>query len=122
MTFLCYFAGWTLYRINKWMGYLYSMKRKGTPVKALSYFTQYGPLIVRDLVIQMVIGLAWVTGMLDTMLTAAFTAIGFTMPSDLSPSGARAFATLVGYIVASVLSGVILAHMTPKQNGNGETE
>jgi hypothetical protein len=111
-----------MYRVQKWMLYWSSQRKKGLPVTALSYFKDYGPLVIRDLITQAVIGLAWLTGMLDKVLTATLTAVGFTMPENMSGADARAFAALVGYVVASVLSGVLMHRLTAAKEKNGEDD
>jgi hypothetical protein len=121
MNFVCYLLGWALYRIKKWMGYLYAQRKKGTPVPALHYFDVYGPLVIRDFVTQVVIGLAWVTGMLDKLLTTTLAAAGLTMPDSMSAAESRAFAALVGYVAASVLSELIMKRLTPRGE-NGEAK
>jgi hypothetical protein len=121
MTFLCYIAGWMLYRVQKWMGYLHAQKKKGTPVPVFHYFSVYGPLVIRDLITQIVIGLAWVTGMLDKLLTTTLAAAGLTMPDSMSAAESRAVAALVGYVAASVLSDVIMERLRPRGE-NGEAK
>ena len=107
MIFVYYLTGWALYRAWKWFGYLYGQRLNKQLVTPLGYWTDYWPLVMRDLIVQVVIGLAWLSGMLNKALLAAYAAVGWEAPEIETPMTA----CLVGFVVASALSTILVKHL-----------
>jgi hypothetical protein len=121
MIFLSYLGGWAFYRLWKWLGWVYGAKKKGVPGAVTAYWVRFWPLVASDAIIQIVIGFAWMSGLLDKIISAAFSTMGWTPPAAVDPM----VACLVGFVVASMLSEVIVKHLpvgdfAEPLKGNGE--
>ena len=120
MIFLSYLGGWALYRLWAWLGWTYGAMRKKIPQPVRTYWRRFWLLVVRDGIVQAVLGLAWLSGLLDKALTAAFASLGMESPAITNPLTA----CLTGFIAAVCLSEVIVKHLPvgdfgEPPNGNG---